>query len=93
MTMAAEHERWIEEITGRVPAAERARLYSLLGHLKTVIRDDAHRSAKAIPEAWMSMNISCSRCAIIARGIFAGTRAPTAASRRSRSTGRRRRIR
>ena len=49
MTMAAEHERWIEEITRELPAAERARLYSLLGRLKSVMRDDAHRSAKAIP--------------------------------------------
>jgi DNA-binding MarR family transcriptional regulator len=49
MTMAAEHERWIEEITGELPAAERARLYSLLGRLKSVMRDDADRGAKANP--------------------------------------------
>ena len=45
MTMATEHERWIEEILADLPAAERARLYALLGHLKAVIRGDSAGTA------------------------------------------------
>jgi len=41
MAMAAEHERWIEEMLTDLPVAERTRLYALLGHLKAVIRRDA----------------------------------------------------
>ncbi len=47
MTMAAEHERWIEEILADLPAAERARLYTLLGELKSAIRGDATETAAA----------------------------------------------
>jgi DNA-binding MarR family transcriptional regulator len=36
--MAAEHERWIVELTGGVPAGERERLHALLGMLKTSVR-------------------------------------------------------
>ena len=49
MAMASVHERWIEEITGDLPAADRARLYALLGRLKTVVRDGAERNARPIP--------------------------------------------
>jgi DNA-binding MarR family transcriptional regulator len=41
LAMAAEHERWIQEILSDLPVAERARLYAMLGHLKAVIRGDA----------------------------------------------------
>jgi hypothetical protein len=43
--MAAEHERWIEEILADLTAAERARLYAQLGHLKAVIGGDATGTA------------------------------------------------
>jgi len=49
MAMAAEHERWVEEITGPLPAAERARLYALLGRLKTAIRDETNGGAGVAP--------------------------------------------
>jgi DNA-binding MarR family transcriptional regulator len=45
IAMAAEHERWIEEILADLPAAERTRLYALLGHLKAAIRGDATDTA------------------------------------------------
>jgi len=37
--MAGEHERWVEEMLGGLDAAERARLYGLLGRLKSTLRD------------------------------------------------------
>jgi len=37
--MAGEHERWLDEMLGGLDAAERARLYGLLGRLKTALRD------------------------------------------------------
>ena len=36
--MAAEHERWIEEMLGGLSTADRDRLHALLGRLKTTIR-------------------------------------------------------
>jgi DNA-binding MarR family transcriptional regulator len=36
--MAAAHERWVIEMLGGMPQAERARLYALLGKLKTTVR-------------------------------------------------------
>ena len=38
-TMAAEHERWVEELLSGLTRAERERLYTLLGRLKTTIRE------------------------------------------------------
>ncbi|CAG1008421.1 Transcriptional activatory protein BadR [Burkholderiales bacterium] len=38
VAMAAEHERWIVELTGGLPAAERDRLHALLGRLKASVR-------------------------------------------------------
>jgi DNA-binding MarR family transcriptional regulator len=38
-TMAAEHERWVEDLLSGLTRAERDRLYALLGRLKTTIRD------------------------------------------------------
>ena len=35
--MAREHERWVEEMLGGLDAAERGRLYGLLGRLKTAL--------------------------------------------------------
>ena len=37
--MAAEHERWVEELMSGLTRAERDRLYTLLGRLKTTIRE------------------------------------------------------
>ena len=37
--MAAEHERWIEELLSGLSRAERDRLYALLGRLKATIRE------------------------------------------------------
>jgi DNA-binding MarR family transcriptional regulator len=34
LAMAREHEAWIVELTGTLPAADRDRLYQLLGRLK-----------------------------------------------------------
>jgi DNA-binding MarR family transcriptional regulator len=34
LAMAREHEAWIVELTGKLPAADRDRLYQLLGRLK-----------------------------------------------------------
>ena len=36
--MAAAHERWIIEMLAKVPRADRARLYALLGRLKLAVR-------------------------------------------------------
>ena len=36
--MAAEHERWVEDLVGGLGAADRDRLHRLLGRLKTTIR-------------------------------------------------------
>ena len=36
--MAAEHERWIVELTAGVDGAERRRLHALLGELKASVR-------------------------------------------------------
>ena len=38
-TMAAEHERWVEDLLSGLTRPERARLYALLGRLKTTIRE------------------------------------------------------
>ena len=35
--MAGEHERWVVELLGDVPASEREALYETLGHLKSAI--------------------------------------------------------
>jgi DNA-binding MarR family transcriptional regulator len=44
--MAAEHERWVEELMSGLTKAERDRLYTLLGRLKTTIRErDAEAAA------------------------------------------------
>jgi len=37
--MAAEHERWVEELMSGLTRAERDRLYALLGRLKSTIRE------------------------------------------------------
>ena len=37
--MAAEHERWVEELLSGLNRAEQARLYALLGRLKATIRE------------------------------------------------------
>jgi DNA-binding MarR family transcriptional regulator len=47
--MALEHERWVEELMSGLTRAERERLYTLLGRLKSTIRDrDADLSLKAV---------------------------------------------
>jgi DNA-binding MarR family transcriptional regulator len=49
MAMAVEHERWVEAMIGDLPAADRTRLYALLGRLKAVVRDGADRDDSGIP--------------------------------------------
>jgi DNA-binding MarR family transcriptional regulator len=49
IAMAEEHERWIEEITGGLPASERTRLYTLLGLLKTAVRDGTDHDRGGFP--------------------------------------------
>lgn len=49
MAMAGEHERWIEEITAGLPAAERTRLFALLGRLKTAVRDGTSGDREGSP--------------------------------------------
>jgi hypothetical protein len=44
--MAVEHEGWVEELLSGLTRAERARLYTLLGRLKTTIHE---RDAAAVP--------------------------------------------
>ena len=44
--MAAEHERWVEELMSGLTRSERDRLYTLLGRLKTTIGE---QDAKAAP--------------------------------------------
>jgi DNA-binding MarR family transcriptional regulator len=47
--MALEHERWVEQLMSGLTRAERERLYTLLGRLKSTIRDrDADLSWKAV---------------------------------------------
>ena len=38
-TMATEHERWVEDLMSGLTRAERERLYTLLGRLKTTMRE------------------------------------------------------
>ena len=37
--MATEHERWVEDLMSGLTRAERERLYTLLGRLKTTMRE------------------------------------------------------
>lgn len=45
LTMAAEHERWVVELTAGLDAPDRRRLHALLGELKASVR--AHEPAQA----------------------------------------------
>ncbi|MFO1412494.1 MAG: MarR family transcriptional regulator [Burkholderiales bacterium] len=47
--MAVEHERWIVDTMAGVPAADRARLYALLGTLKLSLRTQASEADAATP--------------------------------------------
>ena len=49
-TMAAEHERWVEDLMSGLTRAERERLYTLLGRLKTTIRERDNEGAPALRE-------------------------------------------
>ena len=49
-TMAAEHERWVEDLMSGLTRAERDRLYTLLGRLKTAIRERDNTAAPALKE-------------------------------------------
>ena len=48
--MAAEHERWVEELMSGLTRAERTRLYTLLGRLKTTIRERDDAATPALKE-------------------------------------------
>lgn len=48
--MAAEHERWIEELLSGLSRAERDRLYVLLGRLKATLREREATAAAGIKE-------------------------------------------
>ena len=48
--MAAEHERWVEELMSGLTRAERERLYALLGRFKTTIRERDDAAAPALKE-------------------------------------------
>jgi DNA-binding MarR family transcriptional regulator len=49
-TMAAEHERWVEDLMSGLTRVERNRLYTLLGRLKTTIRERDNEGAPALKE-------------------------------------------
>ena len=49
-TMAAEHERWVEDLMSGLTRAERDRLYTLLGRLKTAIRERDNPAAPVLKE-------------------------------------------
>ena len=93
--MAVEHERWVQEILGGIGAADRDRLHGLLGRLKTTLaaRESRRMRARGRRERDEHGASPASVPRRTRRRIFAGTPTTTARSRRSRSTGRRRRIR
>ena len=93
-TMAAEHERWVEELMSGLTRAERDRLYALLGRLKTTIRERDDGAAPALEgETRVTMARECEGVPRLSRDPFPLGGRRRRGSRRSRSIVRTRRIR